>query len=537
MEVALSPLEFARRTRALYGERLALVDGALRLTYAQFFARCDRWSAALQRLGVQPGDRVAYIAPNTHAQLESFYAVPQIGAVLVPINYRLSPAEFAYIIGHSGATVLCAHEDYLEGLDAIREELPGVRHFVALEGTRGGLRAQGAPSEPAEPGWHDYEALLAAAPLAFSRPPVEENDLLTINYTSGTTSRPKGVMITHRNAYLNVVGTLLHVPMQMSDAYLWTLPMFHANGWTFVWSVTAVGAAHICLRRVDPLKVFEAIEAESVSVLCAAPTVLIGVASAPAEVRSRAPGGVRVVTAGAPPAAATIERIEGELGWIITHVYGLTETAPFITVCEPRPEHDTLSPSERAVLKARQGVELLTSGELRVVDEQGQDVPRDGVTVGEIVVRGNVVMKGYYNDPEATAVAFRGGYFHSGDAAVVHPDGYVDIRDRLKDVIISGGENISSVEVEAELLRHPAVQEAAVVGLPDTRWGEAPHAFVVLKPGAGTTADELRTFTRERLAHFKCPHSFTFVTELPKTATGKIQKFVLRGRRTAIAAQ
>jgi fatty-acyl-CoA synthase len=538
MEVALSPLEFARRTRALYGERLALVDGALRLTYAQFFARCDRWSAALQRLGVQPGDRVAYIAPNTHAQLESFYAVPQIGAVLVPINYRLSPAEFAYIIGHSGATVVCAHEDYLESLDAIREELPGVRHFVALEGTRGGLRAQGAPStEPAEPGWLDYEALLAAAPLVFSRPPVEENDLLTINYTSGTTSRPKGVMITHRNAYLNVVGTLLHVPMQMGDAYLWTLPMFHANGWTFVWSVTAVGAAHICLRRVDPLKVFEAIEAESVSILCAAPTVLIGVASAPAEVRSRAPGGVRVVTAGAPPAAATIERIEGELGWIITHVYGLTETAPFITVCESRPEHDTLSPSERAVLKARQGVELLTSGELRVVDEQGQDVPRDGVTVGEIVVRGNVVMKGYYNDPEATAVAFRGGYFHSGDAAVVHPDGYVDIRDRLKDVIISGGENISSVEVEAELLRHPAVQEAAVVGLPDTRWGEAPHAFVVLKPGAGTTADELRTFTRERLAHFKCPHSFTFVTELPKTATGKIQKFVLRGRRTAIAAQ
>jgi acyl-CoA synthetase (AMP-forming)/AMP-acid ligase II len=536
MEVALTPLEFARRTRALYADRLALVDGPLRLTYAQFFDRCDRWSAALQRLGVQPGDRVAYIAPNTHAQLESFYAVPQIGAILVPINYRLSPAEFAYIIGHSGATVLCAHQDYLESLDTIREELPGVRHFVALEGTR--LADAGAPStEPAEAGWLDYEALLAAAPSVFSRPPVEENDLLTINYTSGTTSRPKGVMITHRNAYLNVVGTLLHVPMQMSDAYLWTLPMFHANGWTFVWSVTAVGAAHICLRRVDPVKVFEAIEAESVSILCAAPTVLIGVASAPAEVRSRAPRGLRVVTAGAPPAAATIERIEGELGWTITHVYGLTETAPFITVCESRPEHQALSPSERAVLKARQGVELLTSGELRVVDEQGQDVPRDGVTVGEIAVRGNVVMKGYYNDPEATAVAFRGGYFHSGDAAVVHPDGYVDIRDRLKDVIISGGENISSVEVEAELLRHPAVQEAAVVGLPDTRWGEAPHAFVVLKPGAGATADDLRTFTRERLAHFKCPHSFTFVTELPKTATGKIQKFVLRGRRTAIAAQ
>jgi fatty-acyl-CoA synthase len=336
---------------------------------------------------------------------------------------------------------------------------------------------------------------------------------------------------------MNIVGTLLHVPMRMTDRYLWTLPMFHANGWTFVWAVTAVGGAHICLRKVEPLKVFELIASESASILCAAPTVLIGVAGAPAAVRAAAPRGVRVVTAGAPPAAATIERVEGELGWTITHVYGLTETAPFITVCEPRPEHDALSASERAVVKARQGVELITSGELRVVDEDMRDVPKDGATVGEIVVRGNVVMKGYYNDPDATAEALRGGYFHSGDAAVVHPDGYVDIRDRLKDVIISGGENISSVEVEGVLLRHAAVQEAAVVGLPDPRWGEAPHAFIVLKAGAAATPDELRAHMRDRLAHFKCPHSFTFVTELPKTATGKIQKFVLRGRRAAISAQ
>jgi fatty-acyl-CoA synthase len=523
MEVPLTPLEFARRSRALYPDREAVVDGALRLTYAQFFSRCDQWSSALQALGVTRGDRVAYIAPNTHAQLESFYAVPQIGAVLVPINYRLSPDEFAYIINHSGATVLCAHEDYLECVDLIRPQLPGVRRFVALEGAR------------AE--WLDYETLLGKASPAFERPAIEERDLLTINYTSGTTSRPKGVMITHRNAYLNVVGTLLHIPMRMADRYLWTLPMFHANGWTYVWSVTAVGAAHVCLRKIDPAKVFDLIDAESVSIFCAAPTVLIGVAAASAEGRSRARKGIRVVTAGAPPAAATIERIEGALGWIITHVYGLTETAPFITVCEARPEHEALTPAERAVIKARQGVELITSGDLRVVDDEGRDVPRDGATVGEIVVRGNVVMEGYYNDPDATAVALRGGYFHSGDAAVVHADGYVDIRDRLKDVIISGGENISSVEVEGVLLRHPAVQEAAVVGLPDVKWGEAPHAFVVLKPGGATTPEELRTFTRDRLAHFKCPHSFTFVTELPKTATGKIQKFVLRGRRAAIAAQ
>jgi len=534
MEVPLTPLEFARRSRALYADREAVVDGALRLTYAQFFERCDRWSAALQRLGVARGDRVAYIAPNTHAQLESFYSVPQIGAVLVPINYRLTADDFAYIIGHSGATVVCADEDYLEAVDRIRDRVPAVRHFVALEP---GETDPVSPKRLREGGWLDYEALLADASAPFAPAQVEEHDLLTINYTSGTTSRPKGVMITHRNAYMNVVGTLLHVPMRMTDRYLWTLPMFHANGWTFVWNVTAVGAAHICLRKVDPVKVFETIKSESVTLLCAAPTVLIGIAGAPPDVRAGAPKGIRVVTAGAPPAAATIERVEGELGWTITHVYGLTETAPFITVCEPRPEHDALSARERAIVKARQGVELITSGDLRVVDEAGKDVPRDGQTVGEIVVRGNVVMKGYYNDPEATAHALRGGYFHSGDAAVVHPDGYVDIRDRLKDVIISGGENISSVEVEGRLLRHPAVLEAAVVGLPDVKWGEAPHAFVVLKAGATVTAEELRTFIRDQLAHFKCPHSFTFVTELPKTATGKIQKFVLRGRRAGISAQ
>jgi fatty-acyl-CoA synthase len=522
MDVALTPLEFARRTRALYPDRDALVDGVLRLSYAQFFARCDRWSAALQGLGIAKGDRVAYIAPNTHAQLESFYAVPQIGAVLVPINYRLSAGEFAYIINHSGATVVCAHEDYLECVDEIRPQLPNVRHFVALEGSRAG--------------WLDYEQLVAPA-AAFTPPPIEEGDLLTINYTSGTTSRPKGVMITHRNAYMNVVGTLLHIPMQITDRYLWTLPMFHANGWTFVWSVTAVGAAHICLRKVDPAKVFELVRSERVSIFCAAPTVLIGVAGAPADVRAGAPKGLRVVTAGAPPAAATIERVEGELGWTITHVYGLTETAPFITVCEPRAEHAPLPISERAAIKARQGVELITSGELRVVDTHGNDVPHDGVTQGEIIARGNVVMAGYYNDPEATERAMLGGWFHTGDAAVVHPDGYVEIRDRLKDVIISGGENISSVEVEGVLLKHPAVREVAIVGFPHEKWGEAPHAFVVLHEGSRADEPELREFARANLAHFKAPHSVTFVNELPKTATGKIQKYILRKQQPAIAPQ
>jgi fatty-acyl-CoA synthase len=523
METALTPLEFMRRARRLYADRTSVVDGDLRLTYQEFGDRCDRWSAALERLGVRPGDRVAYIAPNTHAQLESFYAVPQLGAVLVPINYRLTADDFAYIIQHSGAAVVCAHADYLDAVDGIRDALPDVRHFVALEGSK--------------PGWLDYEATLAASDGQFTRPDIDESDLLTINYTSGTTSRPKGVMITHRNAWVNVVGTLVHVHMWPGDTYLWTLPMFHANGWTFTWLVTAVGGKHVCLRRVEPAAAVRLMNEEQVTVMCAAPTVLISLANAPEDVRSRAPRGIRVFAAGAPPAAATISRIEGELGWEIIHVYGLTETAPFITICEPLPGHARLDAEERASLKACQGVELITSGELRVVDEQGREVPHDGQTLGEIVVRGNVVMKGYYNDPQATEAAMGDGWFHTGDAAVVHPNGYAQVRDRIKDVIISGGENISSVEVEGILLRHPAVQEAAVVGLPDEKWGEAPHAFVILKNGCTASEEELRQFARDRLAHFKAPHSVRFVDELPKTATGKIQKYVLRGGRAAIAAQ
>jgi fatty-acyl-CoA synthase len=524
MKIALSPLEFMRRARRLYPDREAVVDEALRLTYAQFFERCDRWSAVLQAYGVRPGDRVAYVAPNTHALLEAFYAVPQVGAVLVPINYRLTADDFAYIISHSGARIVCAHADQIEAVESVRHKLPGVERFIALEG--------------AHAGWLDYETELASGlPESVARPEISEDDLITINYTSGTTANPKGVMITHRNAYMNTVGTMVHVHQTPDDRYLWTLPMFHANGWTFVWTVTAAGATHVCLRKVEPARIFSLTRDERVTLLCAAPTVLIGIANAPEELRRTAPRGVRVLTAGAPPAAATIERIENDLGWEVTQVYGLTETAPFITICEPLAAHAGLTVGERARIKARQGVELVTSGELLVVDEAGNEVPHDGETVGEIVVRGNVVMEGYYNDPEATATALRGGYFHTGDAAIVHPDGYAEIRDRIKDVIISGGENISSVEVEGILLRHPAIQEVAVVGMPDERWGEAPHAFVILAAGANTTPEELRAFARDAMAHFKVPKAFHFVDELPKTATGKIQKFVLRGRRASIAAQ
>jgi fatty-acyl-CoA synthase len=327
---------------------------------------------------------------------------------------------------------------------------------------------------------------------------------------------------------MNTIGTLLHLPIGVGERYLWTLPMFHANGWTYTWTVTAAGGVHVCLPRVDPAEVFRLIREEQVTWLSAAPTVLISLANASPEVRGEVRPGVHVVTAGAPPAAATIERLEEDFGWEVTHVYGLTETAPFITVCAPLPEHAGLAPADRATVKARQGVELITSGELRVVGEDGNEVPADGQSIGEIVVRGNVVMNGYYNDPEATEKVMGDGWFHTGDAAVVHPDGYAEIRDRIKDVIISGGENISSVEVEGVLLRHPAVAEAAIVGLAHERWGEAPYAFVVLRDGEKASGEELIGFTRDRLAHFKAPHGVTFVDELPKTATGKIQKFVLR---------
>jgi fatty-acyl-CoA synthase len=523
VETPLTPLEFARRARKLYPERIAVVDDDSSWTYAQFLDRCDRWSAVLQKLGISAGDRVTYLSPNSHAQLESFYAVPQIGAVLVPLNYRLTAEDFVYLINHSGSRIVCADSDYLETIDRVRAQLPNVEHFVALTGKR--------------ENWLHYESLLETSSPEFIRPEIRESDLLTINYTSGTTSRPKGVMITHRNAWMNSVGTMLHEPMTCADRYLWTLPMFHANGWTFAWTVTAAGGTHVCLRKVEPRAVFELMASQQITILCAAPTVLISLANAPQDLRRLAPKGIRVVTAGAPPAASTIQRLEEELGWKITHVYGLTETAPFITVCEPRPEHAPLSITQRATIKARQGVELITSGELRVVDEKGNDVACDGITQGEIVARGNVIMAGYFNDPKATEQAMRGGWFHTGDAAVVHPDGYVEIRDRIKDVIISGGENISSVEVEGVLLRHPAVHEVAIVGLAHERWGEAPHAFVVLKPDARADEAELREFARANLAHFKAPHSVTFIKELPKTATGKIQKYILRAGQRAIAPQ
>ncbi len=523
MKIALSPLDFAKRARRLYADKEAVVDGDLRFSYAEFLDRCDRWSSALQSMGIKPGDRVAYIAPNTHSHLEAYYAIPQIGAVLVPINYRLSGDDFDYIINHSGAKVVCAHSDYLDTIDLIRENLGNVDYFVALEGERDG--------------WIEYEQSILANEGKYNHVEINEDDLLTINYTSGTTAQPKGVMITHRNAYINVMGTLAHHHLTPEDRYLWTLPMFHANGWTFTWINTARGMTHVCLRKVEPSLIYKLIKDEKITMFCAAPTVLISITNAPDELRSATPKGIRLFTAGAPPAAATIEVVERDLGWELTHVYGLTETTPLIAICEPRPEHAELSIRDRANVKSRQGVELISSGELRVVDDQGGEVPKDGETLGEITVRGNVVMQGYYNDVDATRRAIKNGWFYTGDAAVVHSDGYLEIRDRFKDVIISGGENISSVEVEGCLLHHSAVLEVAVVGMPHPKWGEAPHAFVILQNGETVTEDELKKHVRQHLAHFKTPQWVSFVEDLPKTATGKVQKFVLRDGKVGISKQ
>ncbi len=526
MEAPLTPLDFARRTRKLYPEREAVVDGALRLTYEGFFSRCDRWSGALQRLGVMRGDRVAYISPNTHRHLESFYAVPQIGAVLVPINFRLTANDFEYIINHCGAVAVCVHSDQLDAVDTIRTKLPHVRHFVALEGARDG--------------WLDYEQLLTAEGGSFEPAPIDERGLLTINYTSGTTSRPKGVMITHRNAYINIVGTLIHVPMTCADRYLWTLPMFHANGWTFTWIVTAVGGAHICLRKIDPAVIFDLVDREAVTMLCAAPTVLITVARRPrgsqaaftdarsCPHRGSAAGRGHDPARGGRPGLAPDPVVRAHRNIPLYHC--LRGPAGPRTDVVGRAVQDQGPSGSRADHVGRAAVVI----DGTPIGNIETEVPRDGRTLGEIIVRGNVVMEGYYNDPEATATAFAGGWFHSGDGAVVHPDGYVEIRDRFKDVIISGGENISSVEVEGVLLQHSAVVEAAVVGVPDAKWGEVPQAFVVLRPGIEVTEEELREFVRSRLAHFKAPRDFTFVSELPKTATGKIQKYVLRQGRSAI---
>jgi fatty-acyl-CoA synthase len=507
MNSALTPVSFLERTAAAFPERTAVVDRRRRLTWAELRDRARRLALALQASEVRHGDRIAFLALNTTELLEAHFGVPRAGAVLVAINTRLTAAEIDYILRHSGSRILVVDAS----LAHLVEGAPVERTLVCGDGG-------------------DYEDFLAAAGAGEPEDRLEsEDDTISINYTSGTTGRPKGVMYTHRGAYLNALGEALHARLDSRSVYLWTLPMFHCNGWCFTWAVTAVGATHVCLRKVDPPLVWDLLEQEGVTHLNGAPTVLVMLVNDPAARQLDRP--VLVTTAGAPPPPAVIARTEA-LGFRINHLYGLTETYGPITICEWNPVWDELGDEQRARLKARQGLQLVTADSVRVVDGALRDVPADGETMGEVVMRGNNVMKGYFDDEAATAEAFAGGWFHSGDLGVMHPDGYIELRDRAKDIIISGGENISTIEVEQALVRHPDVLEAAVVAIPDEKWGERPKAFVTLRAGASLTAEQLIAFSRETLPGFKAPSAVEF-GELPKTSTGKIKKYELRARDAA----
>ncbi|TDD41937.1 acyl-CoA synthetase [Nonomuraea terrae] len=505
----LTPTSFLERSAAVFGPRLAVVDGDLRLTYAELWQRARRLAGALAGLGVRPGDRVAVLAPNGHLLLESTFGVPGAGAVMVPLNIRLSSGELAYILGHAEVSVLL-HDDELTGLATAAAEESGQKPRLVSTA--------------------EYETLLdAAEPLLV--PVEDELAPLSINYTSGTTGRPKGVVYHHRGAYLQALAMALHTRLEAASGYLWTLPMFHCHGWCFPWAVTLAGARHVCLRKVDPGQAWALIREHRVTHLCGAPTVLTSLlAHADAPTAALDPRLLACV-GGAPPSPALLGRAL-QAGIDVIHLYGLTETYGPAVINQPQPEWSGLGVEELAALTARQGVGNVIAQRVRVVGEDGRDVPADAATIGEIAVRGNDVMVGYHRDPVATEKAAADGWFRTGDLGVLHPDGYVQLVDRAKDVIISGGENIASVEVENALVSHPAVQEAAVVARPDAHWGEVPIAYVTLAAGASATAAELIEHVRGRLAHFKAPKAVYF-GELPKTSTGKIQKNVLRDRSAA----
>ena len=512
----LSPLKFLMRNRDVYANKTAVIYGEQRFTYSQFAARVDRLASALQKVGLQKGDRVAFLSPNIPPLLEAHFAVPLAGGVLVSINTRLSSGEIAYILQHSGATFLFVDTELTPLIRSKLSELPELKQIVNIVDVSNGASLDGT----------DYESfLLSGSTERLPFPTSDEDDIVSINYTSGTTGRPKGVLYTHRGAYLNALGEVHETAVTPSGVYLWTLPMFHCNGWCFTWGVTAVGGTHVCLRKFDPGTVWKLIEKHCVTHFNGAPVVLTALLNHP-DRPERLENPLTGATAGAPPSPTLLQQME-ELNARVVHMYGLTETYGPHTVCPIQCEWDDLSPDDRARRQARQGVGFVLTDPVRVVDENMQDVPSDGATMGEVIMQGNNVMKGYYKDPNATAKAFRGGWFHSGDLAVMHPDGYIELRDRSKDIIITGGENVSSIEVEQALYRHPFVLEVAVIGVPHEKWGESPKAFVTLKEGRSLTEADLIEFCRSELAHFKCPSTIEFMA-LPKTSTGKIQKYVLR---------
>jgi len=519
----LSPVKFLLRSAEVFPEKEAVIYGDTRRTYRQFYERVNRLASALKARGIGKDDKVAFICPNTPPMLEAHYAVPMIGAALVSINIRLSANEIAYIVNHSDAKALFVDNEFAGLIGPVLSQLKKVHTVVNICDINDERPLDGP----------EYEEFLAGGnpePVAIAVD--DERQIATINYTSGTTGLPKGVMYHHRGAYLNAIGEQLEFGTNAHSVYLWTLPMYHCNGWCFTWGITALGATHVCLRKVVPEEIFKIVAEEGVTHLCAAPTILIGMSTYATENSIQLEKKLEIMTAGAPPAPTVIQNMEN-IGANITQTYGLTEVFGPHSVCQWQTQWDNLSADERSQLKSRQGVPYIVAQYMDVVNpETMQPVPRDGQTMGEIVMRGNNVMLGYYNDPEATETAFKGGWFHSGDLAVMHPDNYIQIMDRKKDIIISGGENISTVEVENVLYRHPDILEVAVVPVPDTKWGEVPKAFVVAKTNSSPTAEEIIAFCKDNLARFKAPKYVEF-GELPKTATGKIQKFKLREKEWA----
>jgi fatty-acyl-CoA synthase len=508
----LTPVNFLRRSAYMFPEKTAVVYGERRYSYSELEERVDRLASRLRDSGLVKGDRVAFLCPNTPPMLEGHFAVPAAGLVLVAINTRLGRDEVTYIVEHSGAKMVFVDAELEDLLADVDEEVQRVR-----------IDDTGEPGDPYE----DY--LAEGSPEPVESVLEDEEETISINYTSGTTGRPKGVMYTHRGGYLSALGNAIEIGMGYETRYLWTLPMFHCNGWTYPWAVTAVAATHVCLRKVEPPRIWELFESENITHYCAAPTVQIGIVNEDAAHSLEIP--VTAAIAGAPPSPTLLGGLL-ELNISPMHIYGLTETYGPMTTSGVHPEWEDLDMDERARLMARQGQGYCTADLVRVVDENMQDVERDGETMGEIVMHGNMVAKGYFENEEATEEAFEGGWYHSGDVAVWHPDGYIEIRDRNKDIIISGGENISTIEVEQAVARHPAVMEAAVVSMPDERWGERPKAFVVLKKGQEATEEEIIDFCKDHIARFKAPATVEF-GELPKTSTGKVQKFVLRDKEWA----
>jgi len=517
----LTPLVFLERAAVVFPDQVAVIHGPLRRTYREFHARSKRLAAALAKRGIGRGDTVAVMLANTPAMLEAHYGVPMTGAVLNTLNTRLDAAIIGFCLDHGEAKVVIVDREFSRTMkDALSraKAKPLVIDYDDPEYSGAGERI----------GELEYEAFIAQGNEDFVRAaPGDEWDAISLNYTSGTTGDPKGVVYHHRGAALLALGNIITCGMSRHPVYLWTLPMFHCNGWCFPWTVSIAAGTHVCLRQVRAKPIFDAIETHKVTHLCGAPIVMSTLLGAPAEEKKPLPNAVEFVTAAAPPPEAVLAAMKAA-GFNVTHVYGLTETYGPAVVNEWHSKWDSLSDAEQAAKKSRQGVTYPTLDALDVMDSETMTpVPRDGATLGEVMFRGNVVMKGYLKNPKSTAAAFSGGWFHSGDLGVVHPDGYVQLKDRSKDIIISGGENISSIEVEDALYKHPAVAAAAVVAKPDDKWGETPCAFIELKPGVSATADDLIAHCRTNLAGFKCPRHIVFI-ELPKTSTGKIQKFKLR---------